>query len=244
MPFAMAGYELAHHGEGRWNGVAIASRRRDRRRRHQLRRRAGARSPARRRAEADDCDPIDEARMPRPRMISAVCGGDPRRQHLRAERPRGRLAVLRGKLRLVRAPAPLARRDRRTPATPLVIGGDFNVAPTDLDVWDPRGLHRRHPRLRARARGVPARLRDWGLVDAVRPRHPERRAATPGGTTAPATSTRTSACASTTCSRSRSGRRARRRRPRSTARRARASRSRPTTRRCTSTWLAEIAPSR
>ena len=24
--FADAGYELAHHGEGRWNGVAIASR--------------------------------------------------------------------------------------------------------------------------------------------------------------------------------------------------------------------------
>src|SRR3712207_6371777 len=26
MIFRMAGYELAHHGEGRWNGVAIASR--------------------------------------------------------------------------------------------------------------------------------------------------------------------------------------------------------------------------
>ena len=24
--FRAAGYELAHHGEGRWNGVAIASR--------------------------------------------------------------------------------------------------------------------------------------------------------------------------------------------------------------------------
>ncbi len=26
MPFQLAGYELLHHGEGRWNGVAIASR--------------------------------------------------------------------------------------------------------------------------------------------------------------------------------------------------------------------------
>src|SRR6476659_8107479 len=26
MPFRMRGYELGHHGEGRWNGVAIASR--------------------------------------------------------------------------------------------------------------------------------------------------------------------------------------------------------------------------
>jgi exodeoxyribonuclease-3 len=26
LPFSMAGYELLHHGEGRWNGVAIVSR--------------------------------------------------------------------------------------------------------------------------------------------------------------------------------------------------------------------------
>ena len=26
LPFQGAGYEIAHHGEGRWNGVAIASR--------------------------------------------------------------------------------------------------------------------------------------------------------------------------------------------------------------------------
>ena len=26
LPFQAAGYEVAHHGEGRWNGVAIASR--------------------------------------------------------------------------------------------------------------------------------------------------------------------------------------------------------------------------
>ena len=26
LPFRMAGYDLLHHGEGRWNGVAIASR--------------------------------------------------------------------------------------------------------------------------------------------------------------------------------------------------------------------------
>ena len=26
LPFQVAGYEVAHHGEGRWNGVAIASR--------------------------------------------------------------------------------------------------------------------------------------------------------------------------------------------------------------------------
>jgi len=37
LPFSMAGYELLHHGEGRWNGVAIASRAGAGRRRHELR---------------------------------------------------------------------------------------------------------------------------------------------------------------------------------------------------------------
>ena len=73
MAFAMAGYQLVHHGEGRWNGVAIASRLpmddvvvtnfgdgpvRDSRR---------ATSPE---ADEEDFDPFDEARM-----VSAVCGG-------------------------------------------------------------------------------------------------------------------------------------------------------------------------
>ncbi len=42
--FREAGYELAHHGEGRWNGVAIASRRGDRGRRDELRRAAAPRA--------------------------------------------------------------------------------------------------------------------------------------------------------------------------------------------------------
>ena len=66
MPFAMLGYELAHHGEGRWNGVAIASR-------LGL---AGVvtnfgepRRPPRTSDVGDD-EPLAEARM-----IAAGCGG-------------------------------------------------------------------------------------------------------------------------------------------------------------------------
>ena len=64
--FRSAGYELAHHGEGRWNGVAIASR-------------CGIESVvtnfgeplrAARTADAGDDEPLAEARM-----IAAVCGG-------------------------------------------------------------------------------------------------------------------------------------------------------------------------
>ena len=50
---------------------------------------------------------------------------------------------------------------------PLVLGGDFNVAPTDADVWDPAAATA-DPRVRARARRVRALL-DWGLVDVYRP---------------------------------------------------------------------------
>src|SRR3954470_17266179 len=64
--FRAAGYELAHHGEGRWNGVAIASR-------------VGIadvithfgeplRAP--RTTEVGDDEPLAEARM-----ISALCAG-------------------------------------------------------------------------------------------------------------------------------------------------------------------------
>src|SRR5436190_24327615 len=64
--FRDAGYALAHHGEGRWNGVAIASR-------------SGIEDvatnfgqplhPAKTSDEGDD-EPLSEARM-----ISALCGG-------------------------------------------------------------------------------------------------------------------------------------------------------------------------
>src|SRR5207248_1778655 len=64
--FREHGYELAHHGEGRWNGVAIASR-------------CGVETvvsnfgqrlePAKTEGSGDD-EPFAEARM-----VSAVCGG-------------------------------------------------------------------------------------------------------------------------------------------------------------------------
>ena len=56
MPFAALGYEAAHHGDGRWNGVAIAQPGRARRRR--------GRSPRRR----------GRGRS-RPGSSSATCGG-------------------------------------------------------------------------------------------------------------------------------------------------------------------------
>ena len=55
---------------------------------------------------------------------------------------------------------------------PVVLGGDLNVAPADIDVWDPRachgGTHVSEPE-----REAFDRLCRMGLVDAYRLQHPE-----------------------------------------------------------------------
>ncbi len=160
--FRNAGYELAHHGEGRWNGVAIASRR-------------GIEGvitnfgePLHRPATPDvaDDEPLGEARM-----ISAVCG-DIRLVSLYA--PNGRVvdspfyhAKLQWFDRLARWLAEAA-----DPRDPLVLGGDFNVAPEDIDVWDPRACHG-GTHVSPLERKAFARLCRWGLFDAYRRHHPE-----------------------------------------------------------------------
>ena len=75
------------------------------------------------------------------------------------ERPRRRLAVLRGQARLVRAARRAGSARRASPDDDLVLGGDFNVAPTDADVWDAERRPRRHPRLGARASRLPSAAR-------------------------------------------------------------------------------------
>jgi len=54
--------------------------------------------------------------------------------------------------------------DTRDPARPLIVAGDFNIAPDDRDVWDPelwagKNLASEPERARLRA------LMDWGLTD-------------------------------------------------------------------------------
>lgn len=167
--FGMAGYELLHHGEGRWNGVAIASRVgiaevvtnfgdgsvRD----------SGPGSGLSQAAE-EDFDPLDEARM-----VSAVCGGI---RVVSLYAPNGRALgtpFYAGKLAWFER---LSRwlEETRDPAEPLLLGGDFNVAPEDLDVYDPADFvgttHTSAPE-----RAAMARLRAWGLEDVVRPFHRE-----------------------------------------------------------------------
>ena len=163
MPFRMLGYEMAHHGEGRWNGVAILSRVGiddvvtnfgDRPVRDST---AGAAVAV----GEDDFDPFDEARM-----ISAVCGGV-RVASLYA--PNGRevdSAFYEGKLRwFERLGRWLA--ETQSPESPVLLGGDYNVTPADEDVWDAVKAHG-GTHVSERERDALAALRAWGLVDTYR----------------------------------------------------------------------------
>ncbi|MBX2799825.1 MAG: exodeoxyribonuclease III [Myxococcales bacterium] len=61
--------------------------------------------------------------------------------------------------------------DRYDPADDVLVCGDMNIAPGDLDVWDPfkaEGSVLCHPDERSRLQ----RIHDWGLTDAFRDRNP------------------------------------------------------------------------
>ena len=160
--FRDLGYALAHHGEGRWNGVAIASRCGL----EGVVTHFGERLRAARTAEAGDDEPLAEARM-----IAAVCGGV---RVVCVYAPNGRTVgspFYEAKLIWYRR---LARwlSEAADPAQPLVLGGDMNVAPEDADVWDARACHG-GTHVSGPERAAFASLRDWGLVDAYRLHHPE-----------------------------------------------------------------------
>ncbi len=171
MAFQMAGYELAHHGEGRWNGVAIASRVGiedvvtnfgD----GPVRRAPGPEAVADTLEAEASIEPGDEARM-----IAARCGGvrvvsiyAPNGRALDTPFYRAKLAWYQRLLRWLREAA--------DPAEPLVLAGDFNVAPEDIDVYDPAAFVGSTHVSEAERTAV-ARLREWGLIDAYRLHHPE-----------------------------------------------------------------------
>lgn len=56
---------------------------------------------------------------------------------------------------------------------PVILAGDFNVVPTDLDIYDPKSW-RKDALLAPESRKYYARLLDQGWADAVRTRHPDR----------------------------------------------------------------------
>ncbi|MCU1364276.1 MAG: Exodeoxyribonuclease [Acidimicrobiaceae bacterium] len=141
------GYESAHYGEGRWNGVAILSK-------------VGLENVTRGFGDGDL-----EARV-----IGAQCGG---LQVYSCYVPNGRALDSDHYQYKLRWLASLARTlAAREPGEHLVVGGDFNVAPRDLDVYDPSlfvGMtHASEPE-----REALRVLESGGLVDLTRRLHPD-----------------------------------------------------------------------
>ncbi len=167
MQFRLWGYDLLHHGEGRWNGVAIASRTeatdvvtnfgdgpvRDS-------------GPGATSAAEEDFDPSAEARM-----VSAVVDGI---RFVCLYGPNGRVVgspFYEGKLRWFER----LRRwldETQDPGRPVVLGGDLNIAPAPIDVWDEEAVHG-GTHVSEPEREAFRSLLSWGLTDAYRSEQPE-----------------------------------------------------------------------
>jgi exodeoxyribonuclease III len=148
LPVQALGYETAVHADGRWNGVAVLSR-------------VGL-DDVRRGLDDEPGFPDD---APETRAVAATCSGVRVRS---VYVPNGRtpddphyayklawLAALRGTL---------AAELERWPSS--IVLGDFNVAPTDADVWDPaKFVGSTH--VTDAERAALAAIRDLGLTDVV-----------------------------------------------------------------------------
>jgi exodeoxyribonuclease-3 len=101
-------------------------------------------------------------------MVSAVCGGI---RVVCLYAPNGRVVgspFYQGKLRWFERLAAWTSAELGT-GVPLVLGGDMNVTPTDMDVWDPVAAHG-GTHVSAPERAALGRLESLGLVDAYRAR--------------------------------------------------------------------------
>jgi exodeoxyribonuclease-3 len=153
LAFAGLGYESVHHGDGRWNGVAILSR-----------------------IGIDDVvcgfagplDPDSDTRI-----ITARCGSMsvtsvyvPNGRSLDSDQYTYKLAWME---KVGQHLDVVAR-----PGEKVAVCGDFNIAPDDRDVWDPKAFVGSTHVSQAERDALTA-LERWGLVDAFRARYPEDR---------------------------------------------------------------------
>ena len=143
-------YNSATHGQKAFNGVAIVSP-------HPI-------GDARRGMDDDD---------PQARLIAAEVGGAtvysayfPNGRTVGSDAFAYKLAWMRRLLELLDA--------RHDADDPVVLAGDFNVAPGDLDVENP-GQWSESVLCHPEAREALERIREWGFVDVVRKHNPEER---------------------------------------------------------------------
>ncbi|NNE94826.1 MAG: exodeoxyribonuclease III [Acidimicrobiales bacterium] len=151
LAFQGLGYETVHHGFNQWNGVAILSK-------------VGIEQPVN--GFAGGITPDPDARL-----ISATCGGIrvhsvyvPNGREVGHDHFHYKLSWLD---RLVEHLDATCR-----PSDRVVVAGDWNIAPSDQDVWNPR-LFETSTHVTPEERSALDAVKDWGLVDTFRARHPE-----------------------------------------------------------------------
>ena len=146
LDYQVRGYDSVHVGQGQWNGVAILSR-------------VGIEDVHT--GFADGGDPDDEARL-----VTATCGGVcissvyvPNGRSLEDDQFQYKLLWLGRLLRHLEAVT--------SSSSDVIVTGDFNIAPDDRDVWNPKVLE-------GATHGSPeertclSELLDWGLIDVFR----------------------------------------------------------------------------
>jgi exodeoxyribonuclease-3 len=156
LAFSSLGYDSVHHGPGQWNGVAILSR-------------VGIEKVTSGFDGVELVDPYEGDA----RLLAATCGGVrfvdvyvPNGRAVGTEFYERKLAWLDCLRQWIDA--------NFEPVEPVVLLGDFNVAPEDRDVWSPEAFvgdtHVTEPE-----RERLARLRQWGFVDAFRELYDDNR---------------------------------------------------------------------
>jgi exodeoxyribonuclease-3 len=152
LAFSALGYDGAHCGQGRWNGVAILSR-------------VGIDDVVAGFSDQEEDEDVEA------RLLSATCGGVritsvyvPNGRAVGSEHYEAKLAWLERVARHVGATC--------DPSGDVVVCGDFNVALEDIDVYDPKAFVGSTHVTGAERDAVRALL-DWGLVDVFRRLHPE-----------------------------------------------------------------------
>ncbi len=149
MSFSALGYDSFHHGQGRWNGVAILSR-------------VGLEDPVA--GFGDGGEPDPDARI-----AWATCGGVriascyvPNGRSLDDDHYQYKLGWLD---RLV------GDLDGQCRASDdVMVGGDYNIAPADRDVWNPSQMVGQ-THVSSEERDRLSNLEQWGLVDVFREHH-------------------------------------------------------------------------
>jgi exodeoxyribonuclease III len=152
LSFLSMGYESAHHGQGQWNGVAILSK-------------VGLTDVT---INFADGEPDTDARI-----ITALCGDlrvcsvyVPNGRSLEDEHYQYKLRWLAQLRQHIDAVG--------SADDPIIVAGDFNICPADIDVYDPskfvNATHTSPPE-----RAALGTLLDWGMTDLFRQHHADGR---------------------------------------------------------------------